>query len=55
MDFLRAEPHGGTVAPGRMLHLLLTFPASRESTSFGLPLGALEKRRQQFGFRVDFF
>lgn len=36
VDFLRAEPHGGTVAPGRMLHLLLTFPASRESTSFGL-------------------
>ena len=36
VDFLRAEPHGGTVAPGRMLHLLLTFPVSQESTSFGL-------------------
>lgn len=36
VDFLRAEPHGGTVAPGRVLHLLLTFPGSQESTSFGL-------------------
>lgn len=31
------------------------FEGNLESTSFGLPLGALEKRRQQFGFRVDFF
>lgn len=36
VDFLRAEPHGGTVAPGRMLHLLLTFPVAGESTGFGL-------------------
>ncbi len=31
------------------------YEGNLESTSFGLPLGALETRRQQFGFRVDFF
>lgn len=36
VDFLRAEPHGGTVAPHRVLHLLLTFPVAQESTGFGL-------------------
>jgi hypothetical protein len=36
VDFLRAEPHGGTVAPGRVLHLLLTFAVSQQGTTFGL-------------------
>ena len=30
------------------------FQGSLESSSFGLPSRALAKRRQQFGFRVDF-
>jgi hypothetical protein len=33
----------------------VSFEGNLESTSFGLPLGALEARRQQFGFRIDFF
>jgi len=32
----------------------LRFQGSLQSTSFGLPLTELEKRRQQLGFRVDF-
>lgn len=31
------------------------YEGNLESTSFGLPTGALEARRQQFGFRLDFF
>jgi hypothetical protein len=36
VDYLRAEPHGGLVAPGRVLHLLLTFAVSAEAEGFGL-------------------
>jgi hypothetical protein len=36
VDFLRAEPPSGTVAPGRVLHLLLTFAVSPGFASFGL-------------------
>lgn len=36
VDYLRAEPHGGLVAPGRVLDLLLTFAVSPDSTTFGL-------------------
>jgi outer membrane receptor protein involved in Fe transport len=32
----------------------VNYAGSLESSSFGQPLAALEKRRQQFGFRVDF-
>ncbi len=36
VDFIRAEPHGGMVAPGRVLHLLLTFAVSPGFATFGL-------------------
>lgn len=32
----------------------INYAGSLQSSSFGQPLAALEKRRQQFGFRVDF-
>ena len=32
----------------------VNYAGSLQSSSFGQPLAALEKRRQQFGFRVDF-
>jgi hypothetical protein len=36
VDFLGAEPHGGTVAPGRLFHLRLTFLVPSEPATFGL-------------------
>jgi hypothetical protein len=32
----------------------VNYAGSLESSSFGRPLAALDKRRQQFGFRIDF-
>jgi hypothetical protein len=32
----------------------VNYAGSLESSSFGTPLAALDKRRQQFGFRIDF-
>jgi hypothetical protein len=32
----------------------INYAGSLESPSFGQPLAALDKRRQQIGFRVDF-
>jgi outer membrane receptor protein involved in Fe transport len=32
----------------------INYAGSLESSSFGRPLAALDKRRQQFGFRIDF-
>ena len=32
----------------------VNFDGSLESPDFGLPLSTLDKRRQQFGFRIDF-
>lgn len=36
IDVMRSEPHGGRVAPGRVLHMLLTFAVARQDSSFGL-------------------
>jgi hypothetical protein len=32
----------------------INYAGSLQSSSFGQPLAALDKRRQQLGFRVDF-
>ena len=32
----------------------VSYSGSLESSSFGQPLAALDKRRQQLGFRIDF-
>lgn len=36
VDVSRSEPHGGTIAPGRVLHLLLTFAVGTVHAPFGL-------------------